>query len=92
MSVYDTNTTSVLPLPLDPPLQGKEPSEPSPLPLSSRKLPDWLHAHIHTPDDLTQELQSAVELDLATVSPLIQAAELNPEQLAVVIAPAESTQ
>ncbi|HRC45126.1 MAG TPA: ATP-dependent helicase, partial [Nitrospira sp.] len=91
MSAYDTNTTSVFPLPLDPPLPAEEPSEPSPLPLSPRKLPDWLHAHIHTPNDLTQERHSAVELNLATISPLIQNAQLNPEQLAVVTAPAEPT-
>ena len=60
MSAYDTNTTSVFPLPLDPPLPAEEPSEPSPLPLSPRKLPDWLHAHIHTPNDLTQERHSAI--------------------------------
>ena len=67
MSAYDTNTTSVFPLPLDPPLPAEEPSEPSPLPLSPRKLPDWLHAHIHTPNDLTQERHSAVELNLSLI-------------------------
>jgi hypothetical protein len=86
MSIHDANTTSVVPLPLDPSLPMEDPSEPSSHTLPSQTLPDWLHARIQTPDNITQERQITVSLDLATISPLIQNAQLNPEQLAVVTA------
>ena len=91
MSIHDANATSVVPLPLDPSLPMEDPSEPSSRTLPSQTLPDWLHARIQTPDSITQERQITVSLDLATISPLIQNAQLNPEQLAVVTAPAEPT-
>ena len=91
MSIHDANTTSVVPLPLDPSLPMEDPSEPSSHTLPSQTLPDWLHARVQTPDNITQDRQITVSLDLATISPLIQNAQLNPEQLAVVTAPAEPT-
>ena len=48
MSIHDANTTSVVPLPLDPSLPMEDPSEPSSHTLPSQTLPDWLHARIQT--------------------------------------------
>jgi DNA helicase-2/ATP-dependent DNA helicase PcrA len=91
MSLHDTSTPPLLPHPAEETLPMEESAESLNSSFTSPKLPDWLHARIDTPETLTQVRHSAVSPDLANVSPLIQNAQLNPEQLAVVAAPAEPT-